>query len=103
MAAGNRRLQVGDEVGDDELLTAQVASEELAVSTVTASKLLEEFRKLGLVKEITGWKRNRRYRYDPYLQLFAPPFRRHLDPRGEEPLREPLVADKGVGRVAGSD
>ncbi|BAQ62905.1 hypothetical protein GM3708_3311 [Geminocystis sp. NIES-3708] len=36
----------------------------------TAKKTVDHFIQLGLFKEITGYQRNRRYRYDPYLALF---------------------------------
>lgn len=39
-------------------------------SHVTASKLVDQFVALDLLREITGWQRNRRYRYEPYLNLF---------------------------------
>lgn len=37
-------------------------------------KLLQEsFVALGLLEEMTGWQRNRRYRFKPYLALFESP------------------------------
>ena len=42
----------------------------LKCAYVTANKLVEQFQQLGLLKEITGWQRNRLYRYEPYLKLF---------------------------------
>jgi len=38
-----------------------------------ANELVREFVDLGLLAEITGLKRNRRYSYEPYLALFADP------------------------------
>jgi hypothetical protein len=44
--------------------------ERLGVSFVTASKLVEQIQRLVLLRETTGARRNRRYRYTPYLALF---------------------------------
>ena len=43
----------------------------IGVSFATANKLIARFEDLGLVSEITGQRRSRRFRYDPYLRLFA--------------------------------
>jgi Fic family protein len=43
------------------------------VSFATANNLVAEFQKIGLLREITGARRNRRFRYAPYLDLFADP------------------------------
>lgn len=59
-----------------------VVIEGLGVTFRTASKLVEQFRSLGLLEEITGGQRNRRFRYTPYLALFedAPEFRERAVP-----------------------
>jgi cell filamentation protein, protein adenylyltransferase len=35
-----------------------------------ANQLVERLEKIGILTEITGQARNRRFRYDPYVQLF---------------------------------
>ncbi len=45
-------------------------STELGVTFATANKLIGRFERLGLLREITGQRRSRRFRYDPYLRLF---------------------------------
>ena len=45
----------------------------LGCSYVTAGKLVDQFVELGLLREITGQQRNRRFRYEPYVALFETP------------------------------
>jgi Fic family protein len=42
----------------------------LAVHASTANRLLTDFEKLGILRELTGYKRNRIYAFDQYIQLF---------------------------------
>jgi ribosomal protein S25 len=42
----------------------------LGVSWPTAGKLIAQFEARGLLQEITGHRRNRIFRYGPYLALF---------------------------------
>lgn len=59
-----------DMLFEQPLVTVRTAEQRLKCSYVTASKLLDKFVGLGLLKETTGHRRNRRYRYEPYLALF---------------------------------
>jgi Fic family protein len=52
------------------LLDAKALREELDVSFNTANKVLDAFSD-GIVEEITGGRRNRVFRYSPYLRLFT--------------------------------
>lgn len=52
------------------LINVNLVKETLGVSYFTANKLVDHFERLGLIEETTGWQRNRRYRYTPYLALF---------------------------------
>jgi hypothetical protein len=45
-------------------------SDHIAVTFATANKLISRFEDLGLVTEITGRRRSRRFSYKPYLRLF---------------------------------
>ncbi len=40
------------------------------LSSSTANRLLTEFAKLGVLRETTGFSRNRRYAFDEYLNIF---------------------------------
>jgi len=57
---------------EQPLVTIPTVERKLKCVYVTASKLVEHFIRFGLLKEITGHRRNRRYRYEPYLALFEP-------------------------------
>jgi Fic family protein len=52
------------------ILNVNFAKARLHVAYATANKLIEEFEELGLLEEITGGRRNRLFRYAPYLNLF---------------------------------
>lgn len=52
------------------IITVRMAEEHLGCCYATANKLVEQFIKLGLLEEMTGYHRNRRFRYAPYLALF---------------------------------
>lgn len=53
------------------MVNIALVRERLQLSFVTAAKLIEGLAELGVVEEITGARRNRVYRYSPYLALFA--------------------------------
>ena len=53
------------------LMTAGYAVEKLGAAPTTIGSLLDKATKLGIVEEITGQKRNRVYRYSPFLDLFT--------------------------------
>jgi hypothetical protein len=43
------------------------------VTFPTANRLVARFEELGLLREVTGQRRGRMFRYDPYLRLFDEP------------------------------
>jgi Fic family protein len=54
------------------LVNIKLAASMLETTFPTASRLVTRFEKLGLLEEITGQKRSRLFRYEPYLTLFEP-------------------------------
>ena len=60
-----------DLLAEQPLMTVRFAVERLGASPTTIGGLLDKATRLGIVEEITGQKRNRVYRYSPYLDLFT--------------------------------
>lgn len=48
---------------------------------ITANRLVARLETLGLLEETTGGKRFRRFRYTPYLALFADPVQEPYEAR----------------------
>jgi Fic family protein len=57
---------------EQPMVTVRMVEQRLNCAFVTADKVVNRFMKLGLLEEITGFQRNRRFRYAPYLALFEP-------------------------------
>jgi Fic family protein len=53
------------------LVNVSFVAQELGVAYNTAKSVLQRFAAIGLLEETTGGKRNRQFRYSPYLALFA--------------------------------
>ena len=52
------------------VVTVRMVEGALDLSYATANKLVEQFESAGILRETTGWQRNRRYQFEPYLALF---------------------------------
>lgn len=55
------------------LINVNLASALINSTFPTANKLVSRFEELGLLREITGQRRSRVFRYDPYIALFDDP------------------------------
>ena len=53
------------------VITVNQAADELHVSYPTANALISKFEAIDLLRETTGQARNRRYRYQPYVDLLG--------------------------------
>jgi len=51
-------------------VTGSEVAEVLGVTPITANGLIDDFINLGILREVTGGKRNRIYTFDEYLSLF---------------------------------
>jgi Fic family protein len=67
---GTNHLRLLDLLFQNPILNARLASDRLSISFDTAGRLVGQLERLGLLQEVTGGQRYRRYRYTPYLALF---------------------------------
>lgn len=69
-----KRAKIGQELlkhlYSQPILNAKQAAERLQISRPSASALAKQFEKIGIFKEITGFKRNRLFVFSEYLKLF---------------------------------
>jgi Fic family protein len=64
-------LTLLDYLFERPLITVNAARERLGISFPAANGMISELSKIGLLSEVTGGRRNRMFRFDPYLDLFA--------------------------------
>ena len=62
------------------LVDVRLVEKDLSVSYLTGNRLIAAFEEMGLLEEITGRHRNRRFRYSPYLAHFE------TEGSGDEPV-----------------
>jgi Fic family protein len=74
-----------------------LVSSELGVSFATANGLVEQFEAMGLLDEVTGRRRDRVFRFRPYLRLFEDDEGQPIPP---ETVQETEQAETAVGRDA---
>jgi Fic family protein len=70
---GQNALQLISLLFRRPIVNVNLVQAELDIAWATANKLIGQFEDLGLVREITGRRRSRVFRYDPYLALFDEP------------------------------
>jgi hypothetical protein len=68
---GRYAVPLLDLLAQQPLVTVRYVVERLGSTPTTAGGLLDKLASLELVHEVTGQKRNRVYRYSPYLDLFT--------------------------------
>ena len=72
-AAGVNGVKAMDCLFQRPLVNVKVLGDALDVTFATANRVIEAFQTAGIVDEITGGRRNRVFRYTPYLALFTEP------------------------------
>jgi len=68
-AAGNGQ-KVMDRLFEQPIVTVATVREWLGLTPAGANQIVARLENIGLLREITGYVRNRRFRFDPYLRLF---------------------------------
>ena len=71
-AAGNGH-RIMEKLFNHPIVTVATVRDWLGVTQAGANNLVNRLTKVGLLREITGYSRNRRFRFDPYLRLFEEP------------------------------
>ena len=71
-AAGNGH-RIMDRLFDHPIVTVATVRDWLGITQAGANNLVRRLVDVGLLSEITGYARNRRFRFDPYLRLFEDP------------------------------
>jgi Fic family protein len=69
---GVNLIRAFDLLFEHPIVTARLLETRLAITYATANNLIGRLGKLGIVVEQTGFRRNRRYSFVPYLELFTP-------------------------------
>ncbi len=69
-ANGHRILE---ELFDHPIIAVATVRDWLGMTQAGANNLVNRLADAGILREITGYARNRRFRFDPYLRLFEEP------------------------------
>jgi Fic family protein len=70
---GSNGLKLLSNLFERPLVNIKLAAALLDSTFPTASRAVSAFEELGILREITGQRRSRIYRYEPYLSLFDEP------------------------------
>ena len=69
-AAGNGH-KVLDSLFDRPIVSVADVRDIIGTTYQAANSLVARLTELGILHEITGYARNRRFRYEPYVRLFT--------------------------------
>jgi Fic family protein len=67
-AANGHRVM--DRLFDHPIVTVATVRDWLGITPAGANQIVSRLEAVGLLREITGYARNRRFRFEPYLKLF---------------------------------
>ncbi|HHH49938.1 MAG TPA: Fic family protein, partial [Saprospiraceae bacterium] len=63
-------IQILNILFQNPIITSKKLVDELNIASSTANRFLSEFEKLGIIEEYTGFRRNRKYIFKDYFELF---------------------------------
>ncbi len=66
-----KRIQLLKILFQNPIITSNKLAEEMQVAHSTANRLLFDFEKLGIIEEYTGFKRNRKFIFKEYFEIFS--------------------------------
>lgn len=78
-------LRLLDALYEQPIISVAFAEKRLECAYVTANKIIDQLAGLELLCETTGGQRNRRFRYEPYLNLFDTLAMGQVEPQSESP------------------
>ena len=93
VAKNAKALVLLDALYRQPTISVNNVAQTLSCTFPTAAKLVRDFEARGWLRELTGYERNRLWRYQPYLDLFH---RDALDAMVVQPAVPPLVAGSDV-------
>ncbi|GBD27860.1 hypothetical protein HRbin30_03217 [bacterium HR30] len=70
-AANGQRVM--DRLFENPIVTVATVRDWLGITQAGANNLVRRVVDIGVLREITGYARNRRFRFEPYLRLFEAP------------------------------
>jgi Fic family protein len=94
MSGSANGIRTLDFLFERPIVSIRMVERHLECSYVTARNVVNEFEGLGILEEITGQQRYRKYRFDPYLEIFE---RQSLPVPGEAELREIATTESEAG------
>jgi Fic family protein len=65
--------RVMDKLFNRLVITVKSVQKWLDITPAEANNIVSRLQNIGLLPEMTGFRRNRRFRFDPYLRLFEEP------------------------------
>jgi Fic family protein len=80
-------LKLMDHLYEQPIINVKAAQEALGVSFPAAGRMINELQDNGILTEVTGGRRNRMFRFAPYLDLFEDVSETEVEPGPAQPTQ----------------